>query len=378
MSKFRRAQLIFVLVALAAVSAGGNLAHAQGPTPIPSPPAPTSQGQSGNGLPIPGINELDKAYAIVQMVSDLVQGKVTPNVDQIFQQSQKSATDFLNQPGAGIFFLDFADPNLGINQFVAGLASTLLALTPLYVLAYVIMLAYSVYRERPIPNPILYAALVIGVMVFLAAFVVIARGMSDLGRALAVALSGGDEQFFARATLLDQVMRILSNLQNNGGLLSIISLLVSVVLFLIVLLQIAYRGVALILLRLLSVLVIPFSVLIEGTRPRAAGRVVSGFFESWFALTTQVALLLLVIALAAAENLAGSTWLILPAGLLLTVLSWKFFSIPFAMARDAVGRAWSDMAPAPASEYAAANLPSSAEATRAREIDEARRRMLEE
>lgn len=356
----------------------GLVAHAQGPTPVPLPPTPQPQAQPGNGSPIPGVNELDKVYAIVRMVSDLAQGKVTPNLDQIFQQSQKSATDFLNQPGAGIFFLDFADPNLGINQFIAGMASTLLALTPLYVLAYVVMLAYSVYKERPIPNPILYAVLVIGVMVFLAAFAVIARGMSDLGRALATALSGGDEQFFARATLLDQVLRVLSNLQHNGGLLSVISLLVSAVLLLIVLLQIAYRGIALILLRLLSVLVIPFSVLLEGTRPRAAGRVVAGFFESWFALTTQVALLLIVIALAAAQDLAGSTWLILPAGLVLTVLSWKFFSIPFALVRDAVGRAWNDMAPAPAGEYAAANLPSSAEATRARDIDEARRRMLEE
>lgn len=367
-----------LLLAVGMTPGSGLVAHAQGPTPVPAPPTPQSQGQPGSGLQIPGVSELDKVYAIVRMVSDLAQGKVTPSLDQIFQQSQKSATDFLNQPGAGIFFLDFADPNLGINQFITGIASTLLALTPLYVLAYVVMLAYSVYKERPIPNPILYAVLVIGVMVFLAAFAVIARGMSDLGRALATALSGGDEQFFARATLLDQVLRVLSNLQHNGGLLSVISLLVSVVLLLIVLLQIAYRGIALILLRLLSVLVIPFSVLLEGTRPRAAGRVVAGFFESWFALTTQVALLLIVIALAAAQDLAGSTWLILPAGLVLTVLSWKFFSIPFALVRDAVGRAWNDMAPAPAGEYAAASLPSSAEATRARDIDEARRRMLEE
>jgi hypothetical protein len=338
---------------------------------------PTAPAQGG-GLPIPGVQELDKVYAIVQMVSDLAQGKVTPNPDQIFQQSQKSATEFLDREGAGILFLDFADPNLGINQFAARVASTLLALTPLYVLAYVVMLVYSVYRERPIPNPLLYAGLVIGVMLFLAAFVVIARGMSDLGRALAIALSGGDEQFFARATLLDQVLRVLSNLQKNGGLLSVLALLVSSALFVLVLGELIYRGIALILLRLLSVLVIPFSVLLEGTRPRAAGRVVSGFFEAWFDLTTKVALLLIVLALAAAQDLASYTWLILPVGLLLVVLSWKFFNIPFALLRDAAGRAWNDMVPAPTGDYGAANLPAAAEASRAREIDEARRRIMEE
>lgn len=367
----RPVRIFVVLVLLVVMS--GPVAHAQSPTPTPSPLP---------GLPplqIPGANELEKVYAIVQMVSDLVQGKITPNPDQFFQQSRKSATDLLNQPGAGIFFLDFADPNLGINQFAASVASTLLALTPLYAVAYVAMLAYSVYKERPIPNPILYTVLVIAVMVFLAAFAVIMRGMSDLGRAVAVALSGGgDAQFFARATLLDQVMRVLSNLQNNGGLLSVLGLFVSIPLFLITLGQLVYRGIALILLRLLSVLVIPFSVLFEGTRPRAAGRVISEFFESWFDLTTKVALLLIVLALAAAQDLASYTWLVLPAGLLLVVLSWKFFNIPFAMVRDATGRMWSDMVPAGVGEDITVNLPSSAEAARAREIDEARRRMMQE
>lgn len=372
--------LVAAAIVCAALGAWGSVfvAHAQDPTPIPSPP-PQTQNDGGAGFQIPGANELDKLYAIAQMISDLAQGKVTPNPDQIFQQSRQGATDLLNHEGAGIFFLDFADPNLGINQFAASVANTLLALTPLYAVAYVVMLAFSVYKERPIPNPILYALMVIAVMVFLAAFAVIMRGMSDLGRALAIALSGGgDENFFARATLLDQILRVLTNLQNNGGLLSILSLFVSSILFLIVLLQIVYRGIALILLRLLSVLVIPFSILIEGTRPRAAGRVLSGFFEAWFALVTQVALLLIVLALAAAQDMATFTWLVLPAGLLLTVLSWKFFSIPFTMLRDAAGRAWSDMAPAHAEDFGAANLPSAAEASRAREIDEARRRMLEE
>lgn len=371
---------LFLLVPML-FGVSSSVAHAQDPTPV-APTAPTTVPQTQplpGGFVIPGTRELDKVYAIVQMISDLAQGKVTPNPDQIFQQSRNQATDLLSQEGAGIFFLDFADPNLGINQFVAGIANTLLALTPLYVVAYVVMLAYSVYKERPIPNPILYAVLVIAVMTFLAAFAVISRGMSEVGRAIAVALSGGgDAQFFARATLLDQVLSVLSNLQNNGGLLSLLALFVSAILFLIVLLQLVYRGIAMILLRLLSVLVIPFSVLLEGTRPRAAGRVIAGFFESWFALVTQVALLLIVIALAAAPNLASFTWLVLPAGLVLTVISWKFFSIPFNMVRDAAGRMWNDMVPASAGDYAGASLPSSAEAARAAEIDQARRSMLEE
>lgn len=366
-----RAALLLLLLTLvwnAAVPA----AHAQDPTPVPPPP-------TGQPSPIPGLNELDKVYAILRMVSDLAQGKVTPSTDQIFAQSRQSATDLLDQPGAGILFLDFADPNLGINRFAADVARTLLALTPLYVIAYLVMLVYSVFRERPIPNPILYAGLVLSVMLFLAAFAVIMRGLSDVGRALAVALSGGgSESFFAHATLLDQVLRVLSNLQNHGGLLSVIALLFSIVLFLIVLMQLVYRGLALIILRLLSVLVIPFSVLLEGTRPRSAGRALASFFESWFDLVTKVALILILLGLAASEDLASYAWLILPAGLLLTVLSWKFFSIPFTMLRDAVGHSWGGLVPAAAGDYGSAALPSSAEATRAREIDEARRRMLEE
>jgi hypothetical protein len=355
-----------VFCALLLTLSGGSVARAQ--TPTPPPPG-------GGGFNLP---ELDKVYAIVQMVSDLAQGKVS-NPDQLFAQSKQSATELLGQPGAGIFFLDFADPHLPINQFVSAIANTLLALTPLYGLAYVAMLVYSVYREKPIPNPILYAVMVIAVMVFLAAFAVIMRGMSDLGRALAVALSGsGDQNFFEQATLLDQTLRVLQNLQNNGGLLSVLALVISIGLALLILAQLVYRGIALILLRLLSVLVIPFSVLIEGTRPKTAGRVIAGFFEAWFDLVTKVATLLMVLALAAASNFAELTWLILPAGLFLVAVSWKFFGIPFAMLRDAAGRAWSDMTPATAGDYGAANLSSSAEAARAQEIDQARKSMLED
>lgn len=376
----RKRWMFFAVVCALLLALGSSLvAHAQDPTPLPTPlpTSPLTPLPQGEGSLLPQIPELDKVYAIAQMVSDLAQGKVT-NPDQIFAQSKQSATEMLDQPGAGIFFLDFADPNLPINQFAATIASTLLALTPLYVFAYVVMLAYNVYKEKPIPNPILYAILVIAVMVFLAAFAVIMRGMSDLARALAVALSGGDETFFARATLLDQVLVILQNLQNNGGLLAIISLLVSLVLAILVLMELVYRGISLVVLRLLGVLVIPFSILLEGTRPKTAGRVIAGFFESWFDLVTKVAVLLIVLALAAATNFAQFTWLVLPAGLFLVVVSWKFFKIPFVMLRDAAGRAWNDMVPATAGDYAVSDLPSSAEAARAREIDEARKRMMEE
>jgi hypothetical protein len=371
--------VISMVVLVLIVGASTGIAFAQDPTPIPpTPTPPVSQGPIPQ-LQLPGAAELDKVYAIVRMVSDLAQGKVTPQPDQLFAGSRQAATDLLDREGAGVFFLDFADPNLGINQFVTSIASTLLALTPLYVVAYVIMLVYSVYKERPIPNPLLYAGLVVAVMIFLAAFAVIMRGMSDLGRALAVALSGGGSaQFFAHATLLDQVMQALSNLQNNGGLLSIAALFASAILFLILLLELVYRGLALIILRVLSVLVIPFSVLLEGTRPRAAGRVIAGFFESWFDLVTKVAVLLIVLALAAAPALASYTWLVLPAGLLLAVLSWKFFSIPFVLIRDTAGRMWNDLVPATAGDAAGVSLPSSAEAARAGEIDRARRSMLEE
>lgn len=368
------ARALLLLLVLISFLASSQVARAQDPTPTPPPPV-TLPG----GLTIPGSQELDKVYAIVRLVSDLAQGKVTPNPDSFFQQANQGATNLLNQPGSGIFFLDFADPNLGINQFAASVASTLLALTPLYLLAYIVMLVYSIYKERPIPNPILYAGLVLGVMIFLAAFAVIMRGMSDLGRAVAMGLSGGvDASYFARATLLDQIGRVLANLQHNGGLLSILALFLSIILFLVVLGELVYRGISLILLRLLSVLVIPFSVLFEGTRPRAAGRVLSEFFESWFDLVTKVALLLIVLALAASQDLASYVWLVLPAGLLLVALSWKFFDIPFAMIRNAAGSMWQDMVPASAGDYTAANLPSSAEAARAREVDEARRRMMEE
>lgn len=370
--------LLFALALLGVMSAG-PAAYAQGPVPTPTPDTGGFQTHpDSSSLPeASAANELDKIYAIVQMVSDLWRGRIAPNADQLWEQSKRQTADWLAYQGTGLFFLDFADPNLGINQFAVTMARNLLTLTPLYVIAYLVLLVYSVYKERPIPNPLLYAALVIAVMLFLAAFAVIMQGMSELGRALAMALGGGgDAQFWARATLFDQVMRILSHLQQYGGLFSLLALLASIVLFLIVLLQLVYRGIALALLRLLAVVVIPFSVLLEGTRPRAAGRVLAGFFEAWFDLVTKTAVLLIVLALAASQAFAPFVWLVLPAGLLLVVLSWQFFRIPFVMLREALGRMYADMLPATVGDYAA-SLPSF-EAAQTRAIDEARRQMVQE
>jgi len=47
-------------------------------------------------------------YQFLQMVSDLLQGKITPNPNQIFERSKQSATELIEREGAGIFFLDFA------------------------------------------------------------------------------------------------------------------------------------------------------------------------------------------------------------------------------------------------------------------------------
>jgi hypothetical protein len=104
--RFFHARVLMLLLVMLLLITGGNVAHAQDPTPTPPPPV-TLPG----GLQIPGTQELDKVYAIVQMVTDLVQGKVTPNPDSLFQQANQGASDLLNQPGAGIFFLDFADPH---------------------------------------------------------------------------------------------------------------------------------------------------------------------------------------------------------------------------------------------------------------------------
>lgn len=348
--------LLLLVFALALLSA--PVAYAQGPTP-------------------PEMSGLDKALTIVRLALDTLQGKPTLGADALFEQSKQSATALVNSSGADLFFLDFGNPNLPLNQFAAGVARNLLALTPLYALGYLVMLIYNVWREKPIPNPILYAALVAGVMVFLAAFAVITQGMSELGRALAVALGGTDDALYARATLLDTVLRVLVALQRNGGLLSALALLVAVVETAIILIQLAYRGISMAIWRLLGVLLVPLSVLVEGVNPKTAGKVISGFFEAWLDMVGKITLLLVTLSVASADAFSRYVWFVLPAGLLIVVSSWKFFGLFFTMVRDAVARGWTSMVPAGAAETIT-SLPAAAEAARSKEIDAERRRLLEE
>jgi hypothetical protein len=361
--------LALVLLCLLFVTFGeAAVVYAQGPTPQPT----VQQGGTGP------VDTLQKIMAIGQLVSDILQGKQPTGADALFQESKQSAQELLAQSnGADIFFLDFGDPSLRLNQFAATLARNLLALTPLYVLGYLGVLIYDVWRERPIPNPLLFGALVLGVMIFLAAFGVITQGLGELGRAVATALGGAGDALFARATLLDTIVRVLANLQKDSGILAILALLIAIVESVIILIQLVYRGLSMAIWRLLGVLLIPVSVLLEGVQPKTAGRVIAGFFEAWLDMVGKITLLLIVLALAASDSFAGQVWLILPAGLLIVMLSWKFLGVLYVMVRDAVARAWSGFAPAAALETTGP-LPASAEAAQSREIDEERRRLLEE
>ncbi len=323
------------------------------------------------------VDAVQKVFAIGQLVLDILQGKQPVGTAALFEQSKQSAASVLNSGSADLFFLDFGNPDLRLNQFAGTLARNLLALTPLYVFGYLAILVFNIWKERPIPNPILYAVMVIGVMIFLAAFGVITQGMSEVGRAIAVGIGGAGDAMFARATFLDTVLKVLAALQKNGGILSVLALLIAIIESLVILVQLAYRGLSMAIWRLLGVLLIPVSVLLEGVRPRTAGRVLAGFFEAWLDMVGKVTLLLIVLAVASSDAFAGSVWLILPAGLLIVVLSWKFLGVLYIMIRDAVARAWNDMVPAPVIE-AAAPLPAAAEAARARQIDEDRKRLLEE
>ena len=343
-------------------------AHAQGPTP--TPPLPPSPDWGGAGGEV-------KILAIVQLVLDTLQGKTTVGANVLFEQAKQAATNLLGAPNADLFFLDFGNPNLPLNQFAGSIARNLLALTPLYAIAFLILLVYDVWKERPIPNPILYAALVAGVMFFLAAFAFITQGMSELGRAIATAVGGTGSAMFARATLLDTIIRILVTLQKNGGILSILALLIAIVEVLVILVQLAYRGISMALWRLIGVLLIPLSVLLEGANPKTAGKVLSGFFEAWLDMVGKITLLLIVLAIASADAFANQIWLVLPAGLLVVVFSWTFLGLFYKLIRDSVARAWSNLSPASAAEPET-QLPASAEAARAREIDEERRKLLDE
>lgn len=339
------------------------VAYAQGPTP--TPPLPPQQ------------SFMDKASAIVQLALDTLQGRTTAGAGALFDLSRQSASSLVSGSGADLFFLDFGDPNLPLNRFALEVARNLLALTPLYALGYLAILIYNIWREKPVPNPLLYTLLVIGVMIFLAAFAVITQGISQVGRALAVALGGTGTAFYARATLLDTVLRILVILQRNGGILSAVALLVAIVETAIILIQLAYRGISMAIWRLIGVLLVPLSVLLEGVNPRTAGKVVSGFFEAWLDMVGKVTLLLITLSVTSADAFANYAWFILPAGLLVVVTSWKFFGLFYSMLRDAVARGWADLVPASATEPGAP-LPAAAEAAQSKEIDAERRRLLEE
>lgn len=356
---------LIVIVALVAgfVLIGAPTAHAQGPFPPIYPPTGPFSGW-------------DKLVSIGQLAIDTLQGKSTFGTDSLFAQSKQSATDLVNS-GGDLFFLDFGNPNLPLNRFAAEVARNLLMLTPLYALGYLLVLVYNIWREKPIPNPLLFTGLVIGVMIFLAAFAVITQGIGEVGRALSSALGGNGDTMYVRATLLDTILRILVLLQRNGGIFSAIALLIAIGETAIILMQLAYRGLSMAIWRVLGVLLIPLSVLLEGVNPKTAGKVISGFFEAWLDMVGKVALLLVTLSLASAETLGSYTWFILPAGLLVVVLSWKFFGVFYTMVRDAAARAWGDMATGSAIEPSPA-LPASAEAARANAIDAERRRMLEE
>lgn len=344
-----------LIVALVIVCCAAPAAHAQGPTPTSA----------------------DKFFAIAQLILDTLQGKTTPGADALFEQAKQAATNLLAAPNADLFFLDLGNPNLPLNRFAETLARNLLALTPLYALGYLALLAYGVWKERPIPNPILYAALVAGVMFFLAAFAFITQGMSALGRAIATTVGGADSALFARATWLDTIIRILVTLQRNGGILSMLALLIAIGEALVILIQLAYRGITLAIWRLVGVLLIPLSVLLEGVNPKTAGKVIAGFFEAWLDIVGKITLLLIVLSIASADAFAPQVWLVLPAGLLVVVFSWVFFGLFYKLLRDSVARAWTHLAPVSESD-ASAQISSAAEAARAREIEAERRKMVEE
>ncbi len=353
-----------LLIGLLFVPHGSFIVYAQGPTPTPPP-----QNQNG-GAP----SALD---SILQLALDTLRGQTTTGADQLFEQSKQSARGLIGNPDTDIFFLDFGDPNLPLNEFAALAARNLLLLTPLYVVGYVVLLVYGVWKEHPIPNPILYAVLVAAVMFFLAAFAVITQGVTQVGRAIALAFGGNGNALYPRAALLDTVLGVLVVIQQHAGLLAAPTLLAGIAETVVILIQLAYRGISLAVLRLIGVLLIPLSVLLEGANPRTAGKVLSGFFEAWLDIVGKIALLLVVLAIASADRFADLVWFVLPAGLLIVIVSWKFFGLFYVLIRGAVERMWTNIAPTAATEPAAP-LPAAAEAARAKEIDEARRRTLEE
>lgn len=319
-------------------------------------------------------SDADKVFTILRLVLDTLQGKSTLGADTLFEQAKRAATQLGT---SDLFFLDFGNPNLPFNQFAATLARNLLALTPLYALGYLVVLIIGIWKERPIPNPIVYAALVAGVIIFLASFAIITQGLGELGRTIALAIGGNGNAMFARGTLLDTIIKILVTLQKNGGILSILALVASLVLAIVILIQLTYRGLSMAIWRLIGVLLIPLSVLLEAGNPKTAGKVIAGFFEAWLDMVGKITLLLLVLSLASAEAFANYIWLVLPAGLLIATSSWVFLKPLFTMIRDAFARAWKNIAPSSDLEPVA-QLSSAGEAARAREVDEERKKLMNE
>lgn len=354
--RWRRLFLIALTITLSAIFfsiLGASVVSAQGPTP------------AGDTEPI---------VTILRLILDTLQGKPTLGADVLFEQAKRAAI----QLGASdLFFLDFGNPNLPFNQFAATLARNLLALTPLYALGYLVVLIIGIWKERPIPNPILYAALVAGVIIFLASFAIITQGLGELGRAIAWTIGGNGNAMFARGALLDTIIQILITLQRNGGILSILALIASLVLAITILIQLVYRGLAMAIWRLIGVLLIPLSVLLEASHPKTAGKVIAGFFEAWLDLVGKITLLLLVLSLASAETFANYVWLVLPAGLLIVTSSWIFLKPLYTLLRDAFTRAWKTIAPSNDLEPAA-QLSSASEAAQAKHVDEERHKLLEE
>jgi len=356
LSRLRRSFLIALTITLWSAIFfsifGASVAYAQGPT------------QPNDA----------EVFAILQLVLDTLQGKPTVGADVLYEQAKHAAI----QLGASdLFFFDFGNPNLPFNQFAATLARNLLALTPLYALGYLVVLIIGIWKERPIPNPIVYAALVAGVMIFLAAFGLITQGLGEVGRAIALTMGGNGNAMFARGALLDTIIRILITLQKNGGILSILALIVSLGLAIVILIQLTYRGLSMAVWRLVGVLLIPLSVLLEAGNPKTAGKVIAGFFEAWLDLVGKMTLLLLVLSLASAETFANYIWLVLPAGLLIVTSSWTFLKPLFTLIRDAFARAWKNLAPSSDLEPATP-LSSAGEAARAREIEAERKKLVEE
>ena len=314
---------------------------------------------------------------ILRLAIDALQGKTTSGGDALFEQAKQSIANLVNSPSADIFFFDFGNPNLPLNQFAAEVARNLLLLTPLYAIAYLVILVIGIWKERPIPNPILYGALVASVMFFLAAFALITQGMSELGRAMALAVGGTGNAMFARGALLDTIIRILVTLQKNGGIFASLALLAAIVETIVILVQLAYRGLSIAIWRLISVLLIPLSVLLEGGNPKTAGKVVSEFFEAWLDMVGKITLLLVVLSIASSDSFKDFVWLVLPAGLLIVVSSWAFLKPLFTMIRGVFARAWRTIAPSTDLE-SIAPITSSAEAARANEIDAERKKMMKE